>query len=436
MSSELSLSTPNCITLNYYYSACIKTTTPDVSVLHDPWFTDGIYDGSWYQFPKLVDPLSSIGDCDYIYISHIHPDHYDPVFLRKYFSTYGVKVILIADHSINHLARKLANDGFHFEVISSLTINKTTIALYPHVTGSSADIDSAFKLIYKSPDSTSHTLLNLNDVPYDKDFFEQILLPSDSIDILLCSYTGAGPYPQTYFELDDSKLPAAVSNQKLSFFNKYLKTVSFFESKVNIPFAGQYILGGALSHLNNYRGTADATEILSLDTKAIVLEEGKGFINTDTLEPMHIRTEPYPNSLYCNRISEVSANALAFELDFSRSIIPKLPLARLLKIAYKNSLTRFSYESDYYFALKISTNEYFVFNINSVSNYFSFVPEEALSDFSPISILTIEPRYLFGLLTGLYHWNNAEVGSHLTVRRSPDVYIKDVQDFLIFFTAV
>ncbi|NDF83386.1 MAG: MBL fold metallo-hydrolase, partial [Actinobacteria bacterium] len=54
----------------YIYSACIVIETADVKVCCDPWFTDGIYEGSWYQYPKIKDPLTAIGKIDYVYISH------------------------------------------------------------------------------------------------------------------------------------------------------------------------------------------------------------------------------------------------------------------------------------------------------------------------------------------------------------------------------
>ena len=65
------------IQVEYVYSACVVLRTPDVSILCDPWFTDGVYHGSWYTFPVHPDPVAYIGDVDYIYIYHIHPDHYD-----------------------------------------------------------------------------------------------------------------------------------------------------------------------------------------------------------------------------------------------------------------------------------------------------------------------------------------------------------------------
>jgi hypothetical protein len=43
-------------------------------------------------------------------------------------------------------------------------------------------------------------------------------------------------------------------------------------------------------------------------------------------------------------------------------------------------------------------------------------------------------RHLFGLLTLVYHWNNAEVGSHYHTRRVPNIFSRNVQNFLNFLT--
>jgi UDP-MurNAc hydroxylase len=48
------------------------------SILCDPWFTPA-YFGSWFPFPRNdvldVEPFSRP---DYLYLSHLHHDHYDP----------------------------------------------------------------------------------------------------------------------------------------------------------------------------------------------------------------------------------------------------------------------------------------------------------------------------------------------------------------------
>ena len=52
----------------------------------------------------------------------------------------------------------------------------------------------------------------------------------------------------------------------------------------------------------------------------------------------------------------------------------------------------------------------------------------------PKSIIKIDERYLFGLLTHIYHWNNAEVGSQFIVRRLPNKNNPQAQNFLNFLT--
>ena len=44
-------------------------------ILTDPWLTDGEYYGSWYHYPPFPRQSIELLEYDYIYVSHIHPDH-------------------------------------------------------------------------------------------------------------------------------------------------------------------------------------------------------------------------------------------------------------------------------------------------------------------------------------------------------------------------
>ena len=46
-----------CMKLRYIYSACVLIETDTTKVLCDPWFTQGIYYGSWFQYPRLPKTL-------------------------------------------------------------------------------------------------------------------------------------------------------------------------------------------------------------------------------------------------------------------------------------------------------------------------------------------------------------------------------------------
>ncbi len=420
------------ITVKYIYSACIVTSTKDVRILHDPWFTEGIYDGSWFHFPVVPDPMRSIGDVDWIYISHVHPDHYDPAFLRRYFAIHGVKELIIADHQPNHLAGKMRADGFKPTIAREpLKIGSTSVQIIPHRTGSISDIDSAV-IVRFFDGQREHCVANANDVIFDDEMIGMMQEHALGADILLCGYTGAGPYPQTYFDATDPQLPLKAEEKKQAFFGRYLKLVSALHPKVTVPFAGQYLLGGKLTHLNRFRGVADTTEILAIDRNAIILADDGGEISTSDLRPSRLRTEPYSESDIGKRELEIAGYAFDYERLIAKSEIHQLPLRRLIAAAAKKASDKSECDGDYYFVIALSAGDVAIINAKRGA--------EPLAQFrggadprplpAPRSEINIDPRYLFGLLTNVYHWNNAEVGSQYQTRRYPNNLNRSAQAFL------
>ena len=423
------------INVRYIYSACIVTSTPDVKVLHDPWFTQGIYDGSWFHFPKVDNPLLILGDVDFIYISHIHPDHYDSIFLKEYFNKYGVKKILIANHSPNHLYKKMKADGIEPTVLNDrLVIGQTSIEIVPHETGSTSDIDSAIILKYKSSDKKIHCLVNTNDITFDEKMLNKVKKIAGDVDILLCGYTGAGSYPQTYFDLSSSELVSEAKKKKEVFFERYKTLVNVIDAKINIPFAGQYVLGGKLAGLNDHRGVADAVEVLKFDKKAIVLADNGGEIDTRSLAPSQLRKDNYDNYIKYQYINELKSKKMDYERLIAEEEVAQLPLKRLLTSAAHNAVGKSECNVDYYFCIRIPGNQIAVINANKNGKEPIFFQEDSVTFPIPHSEIIIDSRYLFGLLTQVYHWNNAEVGSQFYSRRTPNVYNQKAQLFLNYLT--
>jgi UDP-MurNAc hydroxylase len=422
------------ITVRYIYSACVVIGTKDVTLLCDPWFTEGIYDGSWFHFPKVDNPLESIGNVDAIYISHIHPDHYDPAFLSDYFATYGVKPVFIADHDPNYLAAKMKGDGIACDIVGAdevRRIGRTLISIMPHATGSLSDIDSALIVKYEADDRL-HCVVNSNDIIFDAASREELKTRSGSVDILLAGYTGAGPYPQTYFDLDDPALLQAANDKKKACFERYRKLTAKIDARVNIPFAGKYMLGGRLTGLNDFRGVADPVEVLAFDERAVVLSDNGGTIDTESLTPNGIRTAPYGEAAHRRRESEIRDLPMAYERLIREAEIHQLPLRRLLSAAARNACRKSEVDRDYFFCIHLPDDDIAVVNANrNATASISFQRGTAALP-TPRSEITIDPRCLFGLLTGVYHWNNADVGSHFFVRRIPNEFDRRVQRFLNF----
>jgi len=420
--------------IEYYYSACIKIITPNLKILCDPWFTEGIYDGSWYHFPKVEDPIGTIGDVDYVYISHIHPDHYDPIFLRKYFEKFGPKKIIIADWHLNYLSHSLKRDGFDYEIIhrdKAILNGKTSINIIPQEGKSKSDLDSI--LIVESGESESYRcVVNANDTIFDEDTFVAIENIISKIDLLMLSYTGAGPYPQTFYELDDPNLPTQAQKKKTEFFERYKNTVSRLKPKFTLPFAGKYILGGSLSSLNSFRGVSDPLEVTLFDDKALVPLDMGGYITTDGAAPEQLRRELYPENLYMQRLNEVSSEKFPYELEISNSFVEKVNFQKLLEKAYLKARAMSECDVDYYFCFSLKGNRHLIMNANAsaengciIANYGEKLPKN-------YTLISVDSRYLLGLLLGVYHWDNARIGSHVKTRRIGTEYYRPAEVFLNF----
>ena len=76
-------------------------------ILCDPWVVNKIFDGSWYNFPPLKTKVENLQEVDAIYLSHIHPDHYD----ERNFNFPKDMPIILLDEGPNFL-KNLERNGF------------------------------------------------------------------------------------------------------------------------------------------------------------------------------------------------------------------------------------------------------------------------------------------------------------------------------------
>jgi UDP-MurNAc hydroxylase len=412
--------------LRYIYSACTVVETKDLTLVSDPWFTPGIYDGSWFQYPPIKDPVQAIGPADVIYISHIHPDHYDAAFLRSYLAVYPQVKLLIGETTPNYLLNKMRVDGFSPEVASTYRRGDTECFILPNHGYETDNIDTAL-VIRRGGQS----IVNMNDNPFDGQQIEQIraLLPEGNATLALLPHAGAGPYPQTYCMHERTLLEKA-DKKKQQFLTLFTRYVEALRPQRIIPFAGKYWLGGPLSRLNATRGLADATEAAALfpDRAVVLADGGKAYLDLDTLQASAIREAPYEEGQI-----ETYLNSIEFKgYDYERELQPlprhALPLAVILPSAYRNAMAKAALPQNYWLCLKCpQLTEYFVLNISQQEGISRM---KDCASLQPRCEMFVDDRYLFGLLTRLYHWNNAEIGSQFICLRVPDTYNPQVQQFL------
>jgi UDP-MurNAc hydroxylase len=164
------------------------------SILCDPWFNPA-YFGSWFPFPANdgIDPRS-IGSPDYLYVSHLHHDHFDPEWLSEHCSRDAT--VILPDYPVDDLRHELHGLGFRrfvetadcepIELAGGLRI--LVMALDAPTDGPLGD--SALLV-----DDGETRLLNMNDSrPTDPDK----LLTFGPLDLLFLQFSGAIWYPMVY----------------------------------------------------------------------------------------------------------------------------------------------------------------------------------------------------------------------------------------------
>jgi UDP-MurNAc hydroxylase len=163
------------------------------SVLCDPWFTPAFF-ASWFPFPRN-DGLSpaDFASPDYLYISHLHHDHFDPVWLAEHVDKSAT--VLLPAFELDHLERALRDLGFtefvHTEHAKPVQLGALEVAILAMTAPADGPAgDSALVLA----DSTAR-LLDQNDArPRDLHELEAL----GPFDAHFTQFSGAIWYPMVY----------------------------------------------------------------------------------------------------------------------------------------------------------------------------------------------------------------------------------------------
>lgn len=418
-------------------------------VLTDPWLTDGEYYGSWYHYPPFPkDKIKSL-EYDYIYVSHIHPDHLSEDTFK---SLPSKKPVLIHSYEHKFLKRKLEMLGFKviecthgepfiFEGGGSISIYAADNC-DPELCGKfmgcapveskfgSTQIDTLAVFEYENK-----VVINTNDCPFD--LAEATIIKNKlnerKVDTLLLGYAGAGPYPQCFdFDNDNDKLIAA-NSKKQQFLNQAIKYIELVQPKFYVPFAGTYILGASLSELTKFRGVPsleEAVEFLSEN----VSSQYKGVLlnQLDVLDVDSGNKKASSlvfNKTYDDYISEISKHSLAYDDD----IWDDAELPTLINESYN----RFKSKAD---DISFESNTTIVIKTKKISYQFSVSKKpKVIGDTDivsePLVKISLDHNLLHRLLRGprYAHWNNAEIGSHLHYTRKPNTFERGLHHSLCFF---
>jgi UDP-MurNAc hydroxylase len=308
--------------ITYLGHAAILVEAAGTRILMDPWLTDPTYHGTWWHFPPLAVGVHDLPRIDYLYVSHEHPDHFDPPTLAQLDK--NVQVV-IPNYGRKRFRDRIAAIGFRriaeigYETDFPCGDSQLVLRL---IAPDRAWDDSAIMLRY---DGT--TVLNVNDCHLAESTLDR-LGREYAIDLAFLTFTGASQYPGCFDFPVSSKIERALYS-KHSHLEEFVNWARRLNTKRAVPAAGNHaLLAEDQLFLNTpmYANTpADAIEALRINAPEI---EGVQMNPGDTWTPSggHVRHRPAPDwSRRLELIEELSRTVRARGAEYFASEAPAPP---------------------------------------------------------------------------------------------------------------
>lgn len=413
-------------------SACCVIESRGYKLLCDPWLTDGVYYGSWFHFPKLKTTPKDLTNVDAIYVSHIHPDHYDPDALKEFNKN---TPILIAKFPTPLLKGRIQSLGFKTIIeIDEHTAYEPIEGLQFRIKPHSNQLDSC--LVIRDL-KEGRSLVNMNDNIYEDEQTDWAVKHSGGeVDLLLSLYLGAGPYPQCFSHLSREQMLAKGEEKKRYFFNMLGDNIRKFKPKAVMPFAGTMIFAGKGAEFEKLRGCPRFSEakahvnVTFPDVRVVLLNELAEY-DLNTGRSSREYDEPSYES-YLAYAEEIKNVPYDYETKFRIDESSRRPILSLVK-SCRHLMHQKQVEKDYFpdANIYIDLGQGFSYGFSMKTDGAQIVKKDDYK--KPYLSFTLHYTLFMMILTGHANWNNAEIGGHITFHRDPDVFDRELRDFLYHF---
>jgi UDP-MurNAc hydroxylase len=229
--------------------ASVLIETAHGSIVTDPWVNPA-YFGSWFPFPDNSQlDWDAIGQADYLFVSHLHRDHFDPENLRRHV---GKDItVLLPNFPTSELRDALTDIGFHTFIAPEseeiVELDGLQIMIQSLISPTDGPIGDSSLWVYDG----THRLLNQNDArPSDMELFTEL----GPIDAYLLQFSGAIWYPMVYDLPDRAKHALGVTKRERQL-DRSLRYINDVRARFVFPTAGPpCFLDPDLFDLNDIHG--------------------------------------------------------------------------------------------------------------------------------------------------------------------------------------
>lgn len=410
--------------ITHYVNAMMLIEGASSRVLCDPWITFDNESGSGlYNFPAPQATREDIEAIrpDFIYITHTHADHLDPVTLALFDRDTPILVSWYDDNFTERAARRL---GFHDVRVSDpeagLALNGEDRAwLEPSAVYPEVDSIGIFRIDGK-------VLVNANDNPFHEAQCRSIAERFGPIEVAAVPIGLQGPYPMFYDNLSPAEKTRKAEEKKQKSYRSIVGYVSTLEPRYLFCFAAGAVYGGPKARMLRYAGIGRADEAVRIAQAArpvrpVLLSQGCSYdFATDTQTGAFRAVDADTEAAYIETIAGLPGK---FDDGGAFYIAPdeRTDLTKLLRAArakQRQWQERRGVGSEMSYFLDVGEPELYRLSLrdDEVRRVARPAPED-----EPYEIFRLPYPLLVGLLTEHYNWSNVKT-QFVDFYRQPDVF--------------
>ncbi|WP_326560372.1 Rieske 2Fe-2S domain-containing protein [Micromonospora sp. NBC_01796] len=274
--------------------ASMRIDTGAGSILCDPWVNPA-YFASWFPFPDNSQlDWETLGQVDYLYVSHLHRDHFDAAHLKRFISKKAT--VLLPAYPTSELEDELRDLGFtSFLRTTSNEVVELDGGLKVMIQALTSPTDGPIGDSSLWVEYDGVRLLNQNDArPSDLDVFSEL----GHVHAQMIQFSGAIWYPMVY-ELPAAAKTAFGKQKRDRQMDRTIRYIDDLKASYVFPIAGPpCFLDDDLWQFNDIHGDEgnifpdqqvfiDHYEGLGYDNGVILLPGTVSELTTETCETTH-----------------------------------------------------------------------------------------------------------------------------------------------------
>lgn len=413
--------------IRFINHACLLIKIGDITFATDPWIYGSAFcNGWWLAKSSPSDAFEALNKCDFIYISHNHPDHLHPESLNEVRKDMPILTANFPSGSTKDYLHKLGfMNVYAMDFVSSLIDFESEIRLTVLKSGDFRDDSGLFIQHgkFKCLLTVDSNFLNFGKLP--------------NVDLLCSSFAGgASGFPLCFENYSEEDKKVVVTRNRGAIKATNISTIKFCQPRFFMPYAGffteaaerdAYIKERNIKNsVEDYESICESNEasLLNVDQEQVFIFEGSDLVTRrpDDTKKMDSFSLGLISNLEDNEVDQMLNDIVIkyFEnCDYKDDLLVDL---RPVSDDFKSE--------SFGFRLDFPSGHYSKFDCNTVAE--SIEAQAADQGLRYLKIKVRREELLDVVMNGK-PWEDLSIGFQCRIYRNPNIYNSE---FWFYFTNV